>query len=614
MATQLIMYDSDRAASRQAAMLAGIKYPSATWKDLTGLSVSSIDSYVSGLAATYDQIVVCVDNQRVEEALATAVVTVTEGIANEIGFLTVDDGTDVITIGSVTADGSGSYHDAIALTASINDGGHGYTAVRADAVITISAPVGSGVGGDAYTLAQDVTNGGTLALTITTAFSASSTGITAVGTKGDITQANMVSLVEKTDLLAAAVRDNTAQAGVAGSITLDTGASAVDDYYNNMQIMINGGTGDNQTRLITDYDGTTKIALVDMPWDTNPANDSEFVISEDLMCFGRSGVGDESLDETDFATHANWDVTGKCVDSGGNAEWTFGTGALGGTLTQVAADQAIKGAGSSWYEFEYTVAVTTAPDGDTAFTITTGYALAAVTLKMTAGTHKVRFMSKAIPADFVLDVTETTATQGQFSVDNVSLKQVRHTPPMKAWEILMSNYHTAYPLSFIGGLLDIHLYEKNGNTATSVAAGTLTDNNEFVAAAYDEKDYYVAIKTSTVKGEAGQIRKIASNTASVLTLSKNWDVTPTGTVTYQIGRTKDVMLKDLYLTYALESKFMFSGDTYPSTQIQDFKRLVDRHDGVLDSRSKLFTEPAYFDELADYGKTILEGVATGAVS
>ena len=54
----------------------------------------------------------------------------------------------------------------------------------------------------------------------------------------------------------------TAQAGSAGSITLASGSSATDDYYNGMVISITGGTGSGSKGIITDYVGSTKVATV----------------------------------------------------------------------------------------------------------------------------------------------------------------------------------------------------------------------------------------------------------------------------------------------------------------------------------------------------------------
>ena len=66
----------------------------------------------------------------------------------------------------------------------------------------------------------------------------------------------------------------TAQAGAAGTITLDSGASAVDDFYNNMSVFITSGTGSGQLRTISDYVGSSKLATVSVNWTTNPDNTS----------------------------------------------------------------------------------------------------------------------------------------------------------------------------------------------------------------------------------------------------------------------------------------------------------------------------------------------------
>ena len=52
------------------------------------------------------------------------------------------------------------------------------------------------------------------------------------------------------------------QAGGAGTITLASGASAVDDYYVGMAITISSGTGNGHKGLIVDYVGSSKVATV----------------------------------------------------------------------------------------------------------------------------------------------------------------------------------------------------------------------------------------------------------------------------------------------------------------------------------------------------------------
>lgn len=70
----------------------------------------------------------------------------------------------------------------------------------------------------------------------------------------------------------------TATAGASTAITLASTASSVNDYYANMTIVIISGTGALQTRRITAYNGTTKVATVSSAWATNPASGSVYTI------------------------------------------------------------------------------------------------------------------------------------------------------------------------------------------------------------------------------------------------------------------------------------------------------------------------------------------------
>src|SRR3990172_7472913 len=79
------------------------------------------------------------------------------------------------------------------------------------------------------------------------------------------------------------IRTGTAQAGAATTITLDSGASAVDDYYVGCYVNCTNDTPTNvlgQARLITDYAGSTKVATVESAWGTNPSSSTTFEILE----------------------------------------------------------------------------------------------------------------------------------------------------------------------------------------------------------------------------------------------------------------------------------------------------------------------------------------------
>jgi len=72
---------------------------------------------------------------------------------------------------------------------------------------------------------------------------------------------------------------DTAQAGGSNTITLHSGALSHDDIYNGSTIKITGGTGSGQTRIISDYVHSTKVATVSENWATQPDNTSTFTIT-----------------------------------------------------------------------------------------------------------------------------------------------------------------------------------------------------------------------------------------------------------------------------------------------------------------------------------------------
>ncbi len=149
------------------------------------------------------------------------------------------------------------------------------------------------------------------------------------------------------------------------------------------------------------------------------------VYSEGLIVADESTLAAESLADGDFTAHATWDVTNDFDDTGGAAAVFTWSANQTSTLTQTAVNQATAAVADVWYSFTYTLAVTTAFDGDAAATITTGYALTAVSLEIvTAGTYTVYFKSAAAPVDFVISLVSGSDTEGTISYDDLSLKQI----------------------------------------------------------------------------------------------------------------------------------------------------------------------------------------------
>lgn len=77
-----------------------------------------------------------------------------------------------------------------------------------------------------------------------------------------------------------ALHGGTAAAGGASSITLAAGASAVNDTYNGMSIVITAGTGSGQSRTVSAYVGATKVATVSVAWVTPPDVTSVYSIRD----------------------------------------------------------------------------------------------------------------------------------------------------------------------------------------------------------------------------------------------------------------------------------------------------------------------------------------------
>jgi hypothetical protein len=110
----------------------------------------------------------------------------------------------------------------------------------------------------------------------TTAVSTNGSLITAgAGTNQITLTSGLVKLIPGQSWVAST---NTAQTGSATTFTLAAGDSAVDQFYTNSFITITTGTGLGQTRLITNYVGSTKVATVNQPWLTLPNNTSVYNI------------------------------------------------------------------------------------------------------------------------------------------------------------------------------------------------------------------------------------------------------------------------------------------------------------------------------------------------
>lgn len=72
--------------------------------------------------------------------------------------------------------------------------------------------------------------------------------------------------------------EGTATAGAAGTITLEVGSNANDEFYDHALIVLTGGAGVGQARLLDSYDGGTRVATILPAWVTNPSSGTTYSI------------------------------------------------------------------------------------------------------------------------------------------------------------------------------------------------------------------------------------------------------------------------------------------------------------------------------------------------
>ena len=113
------------------------------------------------------------------------------------------------------------------------------------------------------------------------------------------------------------IRRNTAQSGAAGSITLDAGASAVNDFYKDVLVLLVSNTGAGQARLITGYTGATQVASTVPNWITNPDATTGFILlpasRADLALWNGFAINDLIAGRVDANAQVVGDKTGYAI-------------------------------------------------------------------------------------------------------------------------------------------------------------------------------------------------------------------------------------------------------------------------------------------------------------
>lgn len=135
-------------------------------------------------------------------------------------------------------------------------------------------------------------SGRKVAMNAQTGITVDSTGIGVCYALSDGGNSKLLYVTEVADVF----QDDTAAAGGASTITLAGDASGSDDVYNGYGVRILSGTGLGQSRMISDYVGSTKVATVSAAWTVQPDNTSVYEV------FGKA------LTATNLANTAAWDI------------------------------------------------------------------------------------------------------------------------------------------------------------------------------------------------------------------------------------------------------------------------------------------------------------------
>ncbi len=102
--------------------------------------------------------------------------------------------------------------------------------------------------------------------------------ISGSATAADDVEANIGNLDAAVSDAVTTLDSGTAQAGGSNTITLRSGASSVDDYYNNAIVAVVVGTGAGQGAIVEDYTGSTRVAQISTSWATQPDNTSQYKV------------------------------------------------------------------------------------------------------------------------------------------------------------------------------------------------------------------------------------------------------------------------------------------------------------------------------------------------
>jgi len=279
-----------------------------------------------------------------------------------------------------------------------------------------------------------------------------------------------------------------AQAGGASTITLTSFSSATDDVYVGETVWISGGTGFGQERVITAYNGTTKVATVDRAWTTNPDSTSTY----EVYPFGRVVVT-SNLDKTGYTAS---------VGSGGITSSSFAAGAIDAASIATDAITSAKIAAGAITSSEapalanLDAAVTSRAVAGDAMTLADGAITAA---KFAAGAIDAAAIATdaidadALKADAVAEIQSGLATSAAVAAVQADTDDIQ----------------ARLPAALIGGRLDVTVGAMQAGVVTAAAVATdAIDADALAASAVSEIQSGLATSTNVSDAQAAVLAKL----------------------------------------------------------------------------------------------------------
>lgn len=176
------------------------------------------------------------------------------------------------------------------------------------------------------------------------------------------------------------------------------------------------------------------------------------------------------------------------------------------------------------------------------------------------------------------------------------------------WDLLYPTFSPPAIVLHLWGIMGAYdtLSASTYDANTITVSKTANKYNARAAGTVEGEDWYIGLYTGT--NAIGQIKKIASNSSTVITLAEALDPVPSGSISGYIGRRR-YMLWDKYLGYAVAT---YLGS---SASLGIWRQLIDKYNHLNSGVDRVcIGDDELIQEYVDKGKTIYDAVAKGIVS